>query len=865
MGRFWRRLHHALHRTRLERELAEEMATHREMMPPKRRDAFGNAARLQDASRDVWGWLWLDHLRRDLIYAARAFRRERQFALPALGAIFLAVGAATAVFSVVDRSLFRPLPYREGDRLVSVGLIMPIFGPGEYMFMGAYEDWRNTQNTLDLTSWGGVSDCDLGGEAPRRLNCAHAEASFLPTLGVRPLVGRNFSIEEDQRGTEPVALLSYATWRRNFGEDAGVLGRKMVLDGVVTRIIGVLPANFETPNLAPADLLVPQKPPPGPNNRNYPLTVIGRLRAGQTPASVAAALAGPLERFRQDFGSRNHLETMAKAMWLHIEPLRDLQTRQYRLALWVLLGAVFAFVLIACANVANLLLARSAGRRQEFAIRAALGGSRQRLAAQVLTESGLLSLIGGGAGCGLAWVLLRAFVALAPEGTLRMREATLDARVLVFALLLSGGTAVVFGLAPSLNRLRGEALGGKHATGPRRGWLRPALISGQLAISLVLLAGAGLLLTSLWRLENAPLGLQRERVVTASFTLPAYRYADEAQQTAFFNQLGARLNEIPGAIATAITDSLPPSAGTRAAPYWQLANRGEQVTDPSMAGSVKWRYVSPGYFESLGIPIRRGRSFSEADQAPGMRNTVVSETLAKRLVSDGDPIGARLGASTIIGVAGNVRNAGLDRAPDLEFYWVRKATRDGVAGSGDSAWWRRATAIVRSNLDPRDAEQLLRAAIRQIDAAVPVQMETMETHVNTFLTRPRFQTGLLLMFAATGLALAGIGLYGLISFLVAERTREIGVRMALGATPGAVGRMIVSDGARWTCAGAALGVGAAGGLLRLMRGLLYEVKVFDPRVMAAAVVFLVAVAGLAAWLPAWRASRIDPMAALRHE
>jgi predicted permease len=865
MGRFLRRLHHALHRERLERELDEEMAAHREMMPPERRGAFGEPPRLQDASRDVWGWLWLDHVRQDLIYAARGLRRDRRFAAPALGAIVLAVGVATSVFSVADRSLFRPLPYRAGNRLVSVGLIMPIFGPGEYMFMGAYRDWRTSQNALDLTSWGGVSACDLSGEAPQRLQCAHAEASFLPTLGVRPLLGRNFTADEDERGAEPVALISYGMWRRSFATDADIVERKIILDGVVTRIIGVLPADFETPDLAPADLLVPQKPPPGPNNRNYPLSVIGRLRAGQTPASAAAELAGPLERFRQDFGSRNHLELMAKAMWLHVEPLRDRQNRQYRLALWALLGAVAAFLLIACANVANLLLARSAGRRHEFAIRAALGGSQRRLGGQLLTESGLLGLIGGGTGCGLAWVLLRAFVALAPEGTLRMREAALDARVLAFALLLSAVTALVFGFAPSLDRLRGEAHGGRYATGLRRGCLRPALISGQLAVSLVLLAGAGLLLTSLWGLENAPLGLNRERVVTASFTLPTYRYADEAHQTAFFNQLAARLNEIPGALATAIADSLPPGAGTRTAPYWQLANRGEAVTDPGMSGGVKWRYVSPGYFEALGIPIRRGRSFSEADQSPGRRNAVVSESLAKRLVGDADPIGARLGESTIIGVAGDVRNAGLDRAAEPEFYWVRKATRDGIAGSGDPVWWRRATAIVRSNLDEHDTEQLLRATIRQIDPAVPVQTETMATHVDAFLARPRFQTGLLVLFAATGLLLAGIGMYGLVSFLVAERTREIGVRMALGATRGAVGRMVVSEGARWTGAGTILGATAAAVLLRLIQGLLYEVRVFDLRVFAGAMAILAAVALFAAWLPAYRASRIDPMAALRHE
>lgn len=602
MGKFLRRIHHLLNRKRLERELDNEMTAHREVMPPERRGAFGNTLRFHDESRELWGWLWFDHLRQDLIYAARGFARDRRFALSAFGAITLAAGAATAVFSVVDRSLFRPLPYGQGDHLVSVGMIMPHLGPGEFMFLSAYRDWRVSQSAVDLTSWNGVAACDMEGDTPRRLNCARAEATFLPTLGVRPLLGRGFSAAEDQRGAEPVALISYGMWRTNFGADRGVVGKTIILDGAPARIIGVLPADFETPDLSPADLLVPQKLPQGPNTRNVQLAAVGRLRPGQTAASAAARLALPFERFRVDFGARVG-SNFTQAMRLHIEPLRDRQVRQYRLALWVLLGAVTAFVLIASANVANLLLARSAGRRREFAIRAALGGSRQRLVGQLLTESALLGLVGGAAGCGLAWGLLRAFTAIAPDGTLRMREATLDSRVLAFALILSLGTALVFGLAPSLDRLRVEALGGQRATGKRRAGLRQALITTQFAVTLVLLAGAGLLLTSLWRLQNTPLGLNRERVVTASFTLPAYRYGQDLRPTGwslrqfnFFNDLEARLKEAPGAVATAITDSMPPGAAARTAPYVALANPGGRVTDPGMSGSVKWRYVSVGYF-----------------------------------------------------------------------------------------------------------------------------------------------------------------------------------------------------------------------------------------------------------------------------
>ena len=384
-------------------------------------------------------------------------------------------------------------------------------------------------------------------------------------------------------------------------------------------------------------------------------------------------------------------------MSLHVEPLRDQQIRHYRLALWVLLGAVSAFVLIACANVASLLLARSTVRRQEFAIRAALGGSRLRLVSQLLTESALLGLVGGAAGCVLACGLLRVFTAIAPDGALRMKEAAIDARVLAFALILSIGTALVFGLALSLERLRVEALGGDRTTGHRRTWIRQALISSQLAISLVLLAGAGLLLVSLRQLQNAPIGFSRQRVVTASFTLPAYRYGRDLQRTGwstqqfnFYTELEG-LENAPGAMATAITDSLPPGTPPRTAPYPAVASPGGKVTDPGMSGSVKWRYVTPGYFEALGIPIRRGRSFSDEDRAVGLRNVVVNESLARRLFGDGDPVGKTLGANFVIGVAGDVKNAGLDRAADPEFYMVRKSTGEGVPGSGDPAWWRRAT------------------------------------------------------------------------------------------------------------------------------------------------------------------------------
>lgn len=794
----------------------------------------------------------------DARFALRGFTRDRRFTLSALAAIALAVGGATAVFSVVDRSLFRPLPYHQGDRLVSVGVVAPILRSEEFFFAGTYREWRSSQTVLEgLTSWSGVSGCDLGDDSPQRLDCARVEATFLPMLGVEPILGRNFTADEDRQGADAVTLLSFGLWQGRFGADRSILERSITVDGTPTRIIGVLPPNFETPTLTPADLLMPQKMRMGPHTENYMVSVIGRLRPGRPAASSAAALEPLFQRFWE--GLPADLRNAAGRMQLRVETLRDRQTREYRLALWMLLGSVIAIVLIACANVANLLLARSAMRQQEFAVRTALGASRWRLAQQMLTESGLLGLLGGSAGCALAFWLLRVFIALAPDGTLRLREAALDLRVLGFTLFLSLGSALVFGLAPALDRMR------VRRAGPRRTWVRQVLITAQLSVSLMLLMGAGLLLLSLWRLENAPLGFTSERIVTASFTLPQYRYADEIRQLNFFNQLEARLNELPGAVAAAITDTLPPGGDTRTLPYVALANPGGNAAEPGMSGSVRWRYVTPGYFEALGIPIKRGRGFNGEDRQPGAQPLILSESLARRLFGLEDPIGRRLRSQVVVGVAGDARNTGLSGVPDPEMYSVRKIVRNEGAGSSDPNWPRHATVIVRSSLDEHIATESLRAAIQQLDPAVPVVLETMDSHVQRFFTRPRFQTFLLSMFAATGLLLAAIGLYGLISFLVAERTREIGVRMALGATPSRIAKLVVSDGVRWTAAGVIAGTAAATGLLRLLEGLLYQVKANDLRVFGGAIALLAGVAILAAWLPGRRASRIDPMAALRHD
>ena len=408
--------------------------------------------------------------------------------------------------------------------------------------------------------------------------------------------------------------------------------------------------------------------------------VIARLAAGYTATSAAGSVDGLFQQWWNSLpvDLRNALGSVR----LRVETLRDQQIRDYRSGLWMLMGAVAAFFLIACANVANLLLARSARRRQEFAVRSALGASRWRLARQVLSESALLGFAGGAAGCALAAVLLRVAVALAPEGTIRLRQASLDARVLLFAAAISIAASLAFSFAAVIERLHGENLTGSRATA-RRTWLRQGLVCAQLAISLTLLTGSGLLLMSLERLRDAPLGFRKDGVVTASFILPRARYSDGYRVLNFFNQLEARMKTLPGVVASAISDTIPPgNDNEHNRPYVGLANPGGSASDPNMGGEVRWRYVTPGYFGALGVPIRSGRDFSEPDRATDIKPVIMSQSLAQRLYGAGNPIGRVIASSNpsfvVIGVASDAQNSGLGAVPELEMYLVRERTSEGI-------------------------------------------------------------------------------------------------------------------------------------------------------------------------------------------
>lgn len=662
-------------------------------------------------------------------------------------------------------------------------------------------------------------------------------------------------------------MISEGLWRSRFASDPHVVGRTLPIDGESTVVVGVLPKTFEMPTLTRADILLPEALNEATERQGRAFRVFARMKPGITVAQATAELQPHFQRALATVPPQ-----FRKEIRLRVQPVRDRQVGDVRLASIALFGAVLAVLLIACANIANLLLARAVARDRELAVRAALGASRMRLIRQTLTESVLLGGVGGAVGCALAYMLLRVFVAIAPGGLPRLEDASIDTRVLLFAVAASVGSGLIFGIAPALRSPGMTALGGSRSTGPIRGGLRTVLVTLQIAISMVLLTGAGLLLSSLSKLESVPLGMQADHVVTAHFVLGKQRYARDADKLAFFNQLEQRLAGLPGVEAAAISDSVPPSGGTRARPLASIEVEGRPRRPEGTGGMVAWRYVTPGYFSTLGIPVLRGRGFTQHDRDPNTYTVVLSNTLSQRLFPNDDPIGKPILKGpqgqwfTVAGIVGDVKNLGPARASEPEYYLARKPAADFVFQNQEPpTGWRAASIIARTAIDPKLVANSIRSLVAELDPTLPVQMETMPQRLNDITERPRFNAILLSVFAAMGLVLAAIGLFGVMSFLVAQRTREIGVRMALGATPAHVLRLTLLQSARWTAAGVVVGMVGSVIAARLLRSLLFQVQPGDPRIVGTALVVLCGAAMLAAIGPARRAARLDPMETLRQE
>ena len=811
---------------------------------------------------------WIEHTFQDLRYALRGLRRNPGFTLTAVMAAAIAIGASTAIFSAVDRILFRPLPYRDEARLVSAGMMTPL-DSNEFLLADAYFDLRRNPGPFAaVTSFqAGAIECDLTEQSPLRMRCLRLEANFLDTLGVRLAAGRNFSAEEDRPNGPRVAIISHALWRSRFAADPAAIGKTLSIDGTPTRVAGVLPPDFVMPTLTHADILLPEALDEARERSGRALRVFARLKPGVTLPQAQSRLQPYFARMLETVPPR-----FRKEVTLRVRPLRDRQVGDARAASLALLGSVLAVLLIACANIANLLLARAVGRDREIAVRAALGASRFRLVRLALTESLLLAVAGGAAGCGLSFVLLRAFQAVAPEGLPRIEEATVDQRVVLFSAAAAVLSGILFGLFPALRRTEGAVLASARTVGPARGWLRGALVTAQIAISVTLLTGAGLLLRSLDNLERLPMGFESDRIITASFVLGRQRYSRDVEQLALFRELEQRLETLPGVSAAAVSDSIPPFGGTRGRPLSTIDVEGRPQRPEGSGGMVAWRYVTPGYFAAMGIPLRRGRPFSQLDRGAGAYSVVLSESLARLLFPGEDPLGKHIQRGpqgqwfTVVGVAADARNLGAEKTSWPEYYFVRKAVPDVTwANQEPPLGWRGAVVVVRTAVDPKLAASSLRGLFASLDPTLPVAISTMRERLAQGTGRPRFQATLLGAFAAIGVLLAAIGLSGVMSFLVAQRRREIGVRMALGATPGSIVRLTLGFAARSTAAGLIIGGAGAYVATRWLRAQLFQVAPGDPRPLAGAVAVLVLVALIAAAGPARRAARVDPMTTLRAE
>jgi putative ABC transport system permease protein len=869
------------HRSRAEREMEEELRSHLQdraddlerrgvPRPEAERQArieFGGYQRYKDECREALGTRLLGEFIADARYGIRQLRRSPGFTLVAVITLALGIGANAAIYSVLYRDLLRPLPYPHAQRLVMFGMVVPSIDSRPFLFASSYRELRNMQTPFEsMASWRpGVNGCDVGGTPPERMNCARVESTFLPTFGVDPPLGRNFTSEEDRPGAPAVCLISYGLWQTRFGGNPAALGRVISIDEQPTRIIGILPRDFEWPTLARVDLVLPEKlsasEAAGPVLRAY-----ARLKRG---VSIAQARA-QLQRFVQEF-IQSAPPMFRKEIRLGVTSVREDQVGSIRRALWILFGATLALLLIASANVANLLLARREVRQQELAVRAALGAGRWRLLRLQLIESVLLGAGGGSVGACLAFLILRVCIAVAPAGIPRIGQAGLGLPVFVLIAGLSVLSGVLCGLGSLSTRPAGILLPGRSAS-RRRGRLEAGLVVAQVALSLVLLMAAGLLLDTLRNIENIPIGIDTSHIVSAEINLPAQPATQAGEARQVFERLETRLAALPGVTRVVVTDSLPPGGPERSRPFFVIHVEGRPAFERGTGGLVGWRAVTPGYFRMLDIPIIKGRGFVAADRDPQVNDIILSKTLARRLFSGEDAVGQHVQLTApgpwyrVVGVAADVKNAGLTRPPDPEYYVVRKNAPDlGLPGAMTPGDLRHAFFLVQTPLAARGIETLVRAAIASVDPTLPATISTLDARVDGLRVEPRFDAVLIGLFAMLGLLLAAIGLYGLVSYSVARRTHEIGIRMALGARREHVLKLIVSQGFRLALIGSAMGLAGALGFTRFLSSLLYGVKATDPLTFVVVSLLLIVVALLACYLPARRATKVDPAVALRHE
>lgn len=831
--------------------------------------AFGGVERTKEESHQQRPSFYVETVLQDIRYAFRGFARNPVFTLTILVTLMLGIGATTAVFTIVDRILFRSLPYAHADRLVSLGMVHSV-ETQEFLMGNFYYDWRDHQKPFEaMTSeQTGAHECDLTEGKPAQLSCESVEGNFLSVLGVSPIVGRNFLPQEARPGGPDVALISNSLWLSHYSRDPGIVNKTIEIDGSSVRVVGVLPQDFVMPRLQAVDVLFPMAVNEAADrsaNGGYgsPRRAFARLKPGVTVQQAQAELQ-PL--FQYDLKSVP--SELRYDFHLKVRSLRERQMQNARLTAWVLLGAVFAVLLIACANVASLLMARGATRGRELAVRSALGASRARLVRQALTEALLLSVAGAAAGCALAEGLLRFFIAIAPATIPYLAQTRLDLRIVGFTVLLSILCGGLFGLAPALQRPTREVLNGRLSNLVSRATLRQSLVIAQIAASVVLLAGAMLLVRSFRNLENQHLGMRDDSTLTVSVTLGEHNYPTPQSQMTFFQELQRRLQFGPGVSLVATTDSLPPASEHDVTRYDTIEISGRPSSHRETGAVVTYRLVSPNYFRVLDIPIVQGQGFSEQELTSSEHFIVVSQLLASLLFPGESAVGQRIRLNshaddfwdTVAGVAANVKNGGLTGEEEPEYYVLRRNRAEDWDRGG--TWGRTSVVVVRSVLPPEEMSGWIRSQVAALDPTLPVDIATLRQRVAKLADQPRFQTTLVSFFASAGLVLAMIGLYGVIAYLVAQRTHEIGVRMALGADKGNVLRLVMGRSLRLIVSGIAFGLAAALAATRVLSSLLYNVGPHDPLTFGLVTLLLVLVAIVAAFIPARSAMSVNPIVAL---
>jgi predicted permease len=806
----------------------------------------------------------MDTLRQDLVYALRRLRQAPGFALIAIATLALGIGANSAIFSVVHAVLLRPLPYEQPDRLVEVAQTW------KGNFTGVYSPQNFLDTAAQAQSFEAMAAIDGGGAtltgrgAPTRIEAAEVSASFFEVLRVRPALGRAFSAEQNETGHTKVAVVGNDLWRRRFGADPGLVGQTVQLNREPYRVVGVAPAGFAYPEGVEIWTPIEYDTRFRTQSRGaWYLGAIGRLKPGVSVARAREEVEMIAARLAREYPDAN------EGVGGDLLPLQEGMVGSSRPALLVLFGAVGLVLLIACVNVANLLLARVAARETELAVRSALGAGRGRLVRQLLTESAVLGLLGGAAGLLLASLSLDTLLGLNPQGLARLGEVQVDRAVMAFALVLSVATGLLFGAFPALHTTRhatAQALreGSRGLLTGHGGRLRAGLVVGQMALAMVLLAGAGLLIRSFAQLRRVDPGFRTESALTLRLSLPDMAYGTEPQRGAFFEELRTRLSSLPGVREMGAVAGLP-LAGTRFTISFEV--EGRPKLPPAQQPSMEVRVASTDYFKTMGIPVKRGRGFERLDGPEARQVVLLSESAVRRYFPGEEALGQRITlglgreegrprpGGEVVGIVGDVKESGLskDAPPTIYLAYAQLPTST-------------IDVVLRTAVSPRALVPSVEAAVHGLDPDLPIaRMRTLEEVVGRSVSEPRFYMVLLGAFAAVALLLAALGIFGVMSYAVVQRSREIGIRVALGAHPADVRRMVLGRAFLLVGMGVGLGLLGAMALSRTVRSLLFNLSPTDPVTLGGVALLLTAVALLASYLPARRATRVDPLVALRSE